>query len=357
MDVDHRQVPYLPPMLPSDSDPSTRGGSLAAKARGASYGTQPPTFDVAGARASKTGPPSIQAAKLQIQMQQASQTTASPGNPEGSSLRRFRRKKLPPNTEAPADVPEFDGSGRRLCTKKEHQHRLFEVLRFRGLRQGDFVAARTTSRDLWILARVLKDFPGMGMAPLDFLQLSEPRRDALFREKVPVKDVEEKDGSSSSLVARSLVLPLPRTYSEAADWGQRLKKGMRVYAMYPQTTSLYPATVTDSTTYCRGDDDIIVVEFDGEEHDATGQVPKFHIPARFVTLVPRELPAAQVPGSGAKSGKRKSLSSPGHGGTPKMQKTDDFMSFDFDGNFDALDLDFDKPLGADDDDPGFPPLI
>lgn len=35
--------------------------------------------------------------------------------------------------------------------------------------------------------------------------------------------------------------------------------------MYPKTTSLYPATVIDSTTYCRGDDDIIVVEFDGEE--------------------------------------------------------------------------------------------
>ena len=35
--------------------------------------------------------------------------------------------------------------------------------------------------------------------------------------------------------------------------------------MYPQTTSLYSATVSDSTTYCRDDDDIIVVEFDGEE--------------------------------------------------------------------------------------------
>lgn len=45
----------------------------------------------------------------------------------------------------------------------------------------------------------------------------------------------------------------------------RIKKGSRVYAMYPKTTSLYPATVIDSTTYCRGDDDIIVVEFDGEE--------------------------------------------------------------------------------------------
>ena len=49
------------------------------------------------------------------------------------------------------------------------------------------------------------------------------------------------------------------------NWIFRCKKGSRVYAMYPQTTSLYPATVIDSTTYCRDDDDIIVVEFDGEE--------------------------------------------------------------------------------------------
>ena len=42
-------------------------------------------------------------------------------------------------------------------------------------------------------------------------------------------------------------------------------KGMRVYAMYPKTTSLYPATVIDNTTYCQGDDHMIVVEFDGDE--------------------------------------------------------------------------------------------
>lgn len=45
----------------------------------------------------------------------------------------------------------------------------------------------------------------------------------------------------------------------------RLKKGLRIYAMYPHTTSLYVATVVDNTTYCRGDDDIIVVEFDEDE--------------------------------------------------------------------------------------------
>jgi hypothetical protein len=45
----------------------------------------------------------------------------------------------------------------------------------------------------------------------------------------------------------------------------RLKKGLRIYAMYPHTTSLYVATVVDNTTFCRGDDDIIVVEFDEDE--------------------------------------------------------------------------------------------
>lgn len=80
-----------------------------------------------------------------------------------------------------------------------------------------------------------------------------------------VKDAEEKASAAPIAVARQLVLPLPRTYGEAAEWGTRLKKGMRVYAMYPHTTSLYVATVIDNTTFCRGDDDIIVVEFDEDE--------------------------------------------------------------------------------------------
>lgn len=126
--------------------------------------------------------------------------------------------------------------------------------------------------------------------------------------------------------------------------------------MYPNTTSLYPATVFDSTTYCRDDDDIIVVEFDGEEPDETGVIPKYHIPARFVSLIPKEFPSSEPP-TANKSNKRKSASSP-PGNAPKQAKTDDFLNFDFDGNFDALDLDFDKPLGGDEeDDGGFPPLL
>lgn len=35
--------------------------------------------------------------------------------------------------------------------------------------------------------------------------------------------------------------------------------------MYPSTTALYPATVINNTAYCRNEDDILVVEFDGDE--------------------------------------------------------------------------------------------
>lgn len=168
-----------------------------------------------------------------------------------------------------------------------------KVLRFRTLRQGDPVAARTSSRDVWILARVTQDYQGpKEMAPFEFLRLTDSRRDQLYRQKVVIQDVED-DTSTPIRVARNLCLPLPRSPYEAAEWCSRyLKKGSRVYAMYPKTTALYTATVVDSTSYCRGDDDIVLVEFDGDEPDETGKIPSCHIPARFVALVPSEFPGA-----------------------------------------------------------------
>jgi hypothetical protein len=218
-----------------------------------------------------------------------------PPYPHGSSLRKLRKKKLPPNSEPAPKLSEFDETGKKRYPKKELLHRVSHIIRYRALREGDLVAARPTSRELWILAKVLRNYPGFPMAPDDFLSLSESKKDNLFREKVLIKDVEEKNDGSSVMVDRKLVLPLPRNFSEAADWGQRVKKGSRVYAMYPQTTSLYPATVVDNSTYCRDDDDIIVVEFDGDEPDSTGMIPKCHIPARFVTMIPREFAASNPP--------------------------------------------------------------
>ena len=228
--------------------------------------------------------------------QPAQNPSSSPGDSNNSTLRRLRKTNKKNKGQSiysePAFAnlpPEFDppNSNKRTCTKKEYQHRVFQLLRFRDLKEGDFCAARLSSRDLWILAKVLKDYkttsliPLYTVSPLEFLSLSDPRRDASFqREKVLLEDVEDQQSQGSgTYVIRSLVLPLPRSPSEANEWASRLiKKGSRVYAMYPQTTSLYAASVTDSITYARGDDDIIVVQFDGEDADpVTGEFPSYHV--------------------------------------------------------------------------------
>ena len=97
--------------------------------------------------------------------------------------------------------------------------------------------------------------------------------------------------------------------------------------------------------------------------DASGQVPKYHIPARFITLIPKEFPASSAPttSTGNSSGNKRRSSTAANQESNKKAKQDDLLmsmgSFD-DGNFDALDLDFDKPLDAlDDQEVDFPPLL
>jgi hypothetical protein len=63
--------------------------------------------------------------------------------------------------------------------------------------------------------------------------------------------------------------------------------------MYTDTTSFYAGTAVDNTTWCRGDDDIVVVEFDGDE-DESGIIPQRHIPARFCTLIGWEDPLSKT---------------------------------------------------------------
>ena len=160
-----------------------------------------------------------------------------------------------------------------------------------------------------------------------------------------LRDVEDKD-SRPNAVARNLVLPLPRNYSEAAEWGQHYRKGSRVYAMYPETTSLYTATVVDNTTYCQGDDDIIVVEFDDDEPDHTGSPPKCHIPARFVTLIPREFPSFQDKPVRRQSSAAAPAPAPGNTATLADPLNSLDLSLEAMDSFDGFDdLDFDLGLG------------
>lgn len=92
-------------------------------------------------------------------------------------------------------------------------------------------------------------------------------REAVFSSQVALQDVAEfnpADLSKVRMIERKYVLPLPRTYLEGNEWLYRCRKSSRVYAMYPSRTALFPATVVDSTSYCLDDDNICVVEFDGE---------------------------------------------------------------------------------------------
>ena len=309
------------------------------------------TTTTAMARSNALVPPSL----LNAKNGPTGSSPANNNNTTGSTLRRHRRTKHAPSGEILIQLPDVDEvTGKRQTTKKSQPNRLSDVIRYRALRQGDPVAARVTSRDLWILARVVKDYPGTNLTPIEFLRLSDSRREQLFKEKVLIQDVEEHDGGAAAavLVSRSLVLPLPRNVTEAAEWGnfyRFYKKGSRVYAMYPQTTALYTATVVDCTTYCRREDDIIVVEFDGGEADpATGKLPACHIPARFVTLIPKEFPGSHAPtGANALNGGA-SNNSTSNSKRKRIASIDQSLDVDLmNGVLDDLEFDGDLP-GFDD---------
>lgn len=193
---------------------------------------------------------------------------ASEDNPNGSTLRKLRKKIKNPATsgnnlsdaELAKLVGEHDDSGKKL-PKKEIANRLFEATRYRALEKGDYVAAKVASQDLMILARVAKRWSSSAVGSYKQMALmaDKLKRDAFFKERVLIQDNDDYNGNSSSdsrSISRLHVLPLPRSFAEASDWASmRLKKNSRVYAMYPNTTALYCATVVDPSTYCRNQDE------------------------------------------------------------------------------------------------------
>lgn len=221
--------------------------------------------------------------------------TVAQDNAQGSTLRKSRKRGSIKVTHADKDlvavIGDHDDNGKKL-SKKELSNRLFEATRFRTLHKGDYVAAKLDSRDLWILARVAKQWNAVEVPLKLLLDLSDSKKETLFTEKVLIQEDDlyneyNGDLSSARAVKRQHIIPLAKSTPEGNEWGKRLRKGSRVYAKYPQTTTLYSATVIDCTTYCRNEDDVIIVEFDGDE-DEDGNTPQRHILARFVTLVPRE---------------------------------------------------------------------
>jgi len=81
------------------------------------------------------------------------------GNPIGSTLRKLRDKqKGHVKIKDPLEnEPLTDEKGKKF-TRKDLAYRHFVKTRFRSLVTGDYVAARPQSQDLWILARVVRDW-------------------------------------------------------------------------------------------------------------------------------------------------------------------------------------------------------
>ncbi|KAL9182019.1 hypothetical protein ACHAXT_012362 [Thalassiosira profunda] len=298
IDPDNPLLLVQPPMIGTEADFASMPSSLPTL----------PADEIASAASTS----SANAPHSPKQAGTANQTVAE--GTHGSTLRKLRKRSDGPSLASDDSLRKMVGTededGNKL-PKKEVSHRMLEAHRFRTLLAGDHVAAKLSSQDLWILARVAKQYKAVA-SHQQLAGLKASKRDALFQEKVYIQDSDDYSGDvdNASPVLRQHVLPLPRTYGEASQWGSRIRKGYRVYALYPDTTTLYCGTVVDSTTYCRDQDDIIVVQFDGDEDD-NGELPERHIPARFVTLIPREFPASTK--------KRRKSTSDGGGKRPKHE--------------------------------------
>ncbi|CAK4078007.1 unnamed protein product [Aphanomyces euteiches] len=128
-----------------------------------------------------------------------------------------------------------------------------------SLETGSQVAARVArSHELWILASVVK------------------ADDRVVEVEDEDSGDEETEGKRHHVVPRDWLIPLPRE-DQIDDWiSYRLNE--RVMAMYPSTTSFYPATVVvpnpPGSLY-------VIVRFD-DDADEIGINPERKVPFRFV---------------------------------------------------------------------------
>eukprot|EP01084_Bolivina_argentea_P040385 74651_1 len=127
---------------------------------------------------------------------------------------------------------------------------------------GDRVAAKVASHDLYILT-----------------QVEACNRNGTYI----VRDADAQQGCRTYTLRRSVLLKLPKVNESTKGY---FTVGRRVMAMYPRTTSFYPATV--SAPAPRRDSnglEMVEVQFDDDE-DEYGELPKISIPAHFIGLPP-----------------------------------------------------------------------
>ena len=129
----------------------------------------------------------------------------------------------------------------------------------------DEVAAKVASHGLWILARVVGLFPP---------------------DEVDVEDIDDPNLRRFRL-PRADVLLLPREPRELEATRRRLRPRAAAFAMYPETTSFYVATVAveGAPRFTETGEEVCLVRF-ADDEDEAGVLPNRAIPIRFITSVP-----------------------------------------------------------------------
>jgi len=212
-----------------------------------------------------------------------------------------------PNVNANANTNTNPHAPGRKMTKKELAYWRYELNRFKTLKGGGFVVLKPSNQETRVLARVVKDWIGPNLTLPQLMSLSQANRDSIAASQVALQHAEGfnmVDSFKLKSVRRSSVLPLPCNHEEEYESLMRCNKGTRVYAMYPSTMSLYPATVVDNITFSKGNEKMCVVQFDGDEDKSTGTVPQRKVPARFLTMIP--LPMYPSNSRGKSKGRRNS---------------------------------------------------
>lgn len=142
----------------------------------------------------------------------------------------------------------------------------FESQRFGSLKVGDFVAAKPEGENIWILSRIVKDWNvkiPQHLTDEEKAKTLEPKHNYVYFQDDEEFNIEDK--STYKSVSRMNILRLPQNQKETVESSKQLQKGMRVYAIFPSTTSFYAATLVDIPPIQPGKDIVCQLEFDGDE--------------------------------------------------------------------------------------------
>jgi len=100
----------------------------------------------------------------------------------------------------------------------------------------------------------------------------------LYHADIGTYDIADVDDSQRYQVPENQV-----TVLDLIDSSRKLSKGETVYAVYPDTTAFYLATVSAAPRRgALGTEPVISVQFAGDDADLTGQVPHKTVPLKYV---------------------------------------------------------------------------